>query len=212
MENVIFSYGPGVVQLLQARGLRVREHLKPVLQQVAEFASKNADPLLTGRYVVGLVASLEGSSAETDFGEAWCGAVESMFRHAEAGSRPAALIVESDPVQRKYAATILARTGITVNAVAHVDGALLCDSLRYDFILLDNAWPTGRGAELAEGIRAGQGPNTNTYILGTSGNFARQECMAAGMDSFLQKPIDKATLKALALRAASGTLTVSSVS
>lgn len=210
MEHPKFAYGPGIVQLLQARGLPLQERLPQVLTRIAEFVSRGNDKRTIPSHVVGLVAALPGGADGTDAGELWCKAVEAMFRHGEAESRTA-LVVESDPVERKYAAIALGRSGMTVNAVDHADAAFLCDALPYDFILMDYAWPTGHGAGLASEIRAGRGPNQNTYILGCSGNRAQRECLTAGMDDFLQKPIDLATLKMRALRAASGALTVSSV-
>jgi CheY-like chemotaxis protein len=76
---------------------------------------------------------------------------------------------------------------------------------------MDYEWPTGGGTEAVRGIRASGGPNAGAYILGSSDGDSRKEFLHAGVDEFLQKPIDLATLKMRALRVASGTATVSSV-
>jgi CheY-like chemotaxis protein len=218
MEKVKRQFGPGLVVLLQAKGLNVREHLDSILAEVLELARRGADRSTLSGQIVRLVAEIENASGganakpqkAVEGGAAWCRAVDTMLR--ESTGPQAALVMESDPVQRKFVATILARAGWTVNSAATGDeGLWLSSKLRYELIIIDHQLSAGTGSEAAEEIRAGSGPNSDTYILGTSAKDHRKECLAAGMDEYLQKPIDLTMLKYRALRVASGTDAASSV-
>jgi CheY-like chemotaxis protein len=228
MQLLKHRYGAGLAALLQARGLDVRANLEPTLRRAAELTgglpvthSYGAQPMC--RQIVQLVGAL-GETPKPAFvldgmdvveqvsapplaegGAAWCSAVDAMVRHATI--QPAALVADGDPVQRKFAATVLARAGWTVN-VARTRKEFLdfVGALRYDLILLEQSWPDGSGSSAAREIRGGGGPSASAYILGCSSTDARSTCLEAGMDAYLQKPIDLASLRMRALRVASGIL------
>jgi CheY-like chemotaxis protein len=220
MEHVKRQHGPVLAALLQARRLSVREHLLPLLAFAVELTAGEEDQAAVSRQLVNWVAAIKVQSREDESGAlgefgpegavAWREAVDVIVRHSD--PRPAALVVERDPVQRRFAATILSRAGWTVNTAATQDDALwLGRTLPYQLMLLDYELPDGTGAEVAQQLRAGNGPNLNTYMLGCSGGEHGKQCLAAGMDEYLQKPIDLRVLKYRALRVASRTPVTSSL-
>ncbi|MEC9311304.1 MAG: response regulator, partial [Pseudomonadota bacterium] len=71
----------------------------------------------------------------------------------------------------------------------------LCREQMPDFVLMDMSMPELDGVEATREIRALDGPQPVIVAL-TANAFDshRTECLEAGMDHFLQKPIRKAVL------------------
>jgi CheY-like chemotaxis protein len=223
-------YGVGLAALLQSRGLDVGKHLESVLEQTmkahsgeAALSGSSTDIRSFCEQLVRLVSAVSAAEGPvyvadglnpvpqtsapplSDGGAEWRSAVDAIVRQATA--QPAALVADSDPVQRKFAVTVLTRAGWAVNAATTYNEIVaFAGALRYDLILLEQRWPNGLGSDAARNIRGGGGPSASAHILGCSSLDLRVECLAAGMDAYLQKPIDLASLKMRALRVASGTL------
>ncbi|QDL56314.1 ATP-binding protein [Rhodoferax aquaticus] len=114
------------------------------------------------------------------------------------------LLVEDHPVNQKLAATLLQRMGFEVDIAQ--DGSLgvdMAERQRYDAILMDVQMPVMNGLEATRAIRQGTGQNQGGWIIGLTANAMesdREECLSAGMNDFLSKPLRKEDLTAAVSR------------
>jgi hypothetical protein len=122
--------------------------------------------------------------------------------HSIREQRPPALqllLADDNPVNCRLATIILERGGHKVDAVP--DGLRAVEALRrqrYDLVLLDVQMPVMGGLEAAARIRAMPDPDkAATPIVAVTANAMkgdRETCLAAGMDGYVTKPINAATL------------------
>lgn len=103
------------------------------------------------------------------------------------------LYVEDNPYGRVVMNTILNGLGHRADFAASVNSALEAIGRRdYDLVLMDVSLGTGDGIQATRRIRALPGPRGRVPIIGISGHddAARtQAARAAGMDSYLIKPV-----------------------
>ncbi len=118
-----------------------------------------------------------------------------------------ALVVDDQEYNRIVLVDLLAKLGVT--ALSASDGAealALAGRKNFDFIFLDYDLPGLSGLEVSRGIRAQATGSVNAHILATTA-FSTPEkqaqCLAAGMNAFLGKPVTTERLRK-ALAAASG--------
>ena len=116
------------------------------------------------------------------------------------------LLAEDNPVNQKVALYMLARLGSRADTAAN--GLDVLEAVRrqdYDVILMDVQMPEMDGLEATRRIRAGQIPGSHRpWIIALTANAMqgdREECVAAGMDDFLTKPMKPAELAAVLGRA-----------
>ena len=106
------------------------------------------------------------------------------------------LIAEDNPVNALLVQALLKREGCTVELAGTGDEALqaLARS-RYDLVLMDMRMPGMDGLAATRKMRA-SGDETPVIAL-TANAFEedRKTCLEAGMNAFLSKPVDAATLK-----------------
>src|SRR5208282_4970353 len=108
------------------------------------------------------------------------------------------LLVEDSPVNQMVATAMLAKTVGAVDTASN--GLEALDAVKakdYDLILMDVAMPEMDGLEATRRIRAMPGPKGRVPIVAISAHALendRQRCMAAGMDDYVTKPIDRAGL------------------
>ncbi|MFC7475182.1 ATP-binding protein [Dankookia sp. GCM10030260] len=116
------------------------------------------------------------------------------------------LVVDDVAPNRELIRAFLAAAGHRPALAADGAAALaLVAERRFDLILMDVSMPGMDGLEATRRIRAGAGPNARTPILALSAAATGDEvedALAAGMDSHLAKPIDRAALLAAVRRAA----------
>lgn len=109
------------------------------------------------------------------------------------------LIVEDNPVNAKLAEAMLKRLGYQSELAQHGGIALeKCAQQPYQLILMDCQMPVMDGITCTQKLREEAGPNQNTPILALTANVQekdKQQCLDAGMQSFLAKPVDYKILK-----------------
>ena len=113
------------------------------------------------------------------------------------------LLVEDEPVNQEVARLFLLDVGLDV-AIAG-NGAVAVDMLReapFDLILMDMQMPEMDGLEATRRIRNIPGRESVPIVAMTANAFAenRAQCMAAGMDDFLSKPVEPDRLFSTILR------------
>ncbi len=103
------------------------------------------------------------------------------------------LVVDDNPVNQRVAARILEKRGHRVDVVG--SGAEAVASVArtpYDAVLMDRQMPGMDGFEATRAIRSQDGPDRHTVIIAmTAGAMTgdEEECLAAGMDAYLSKPV-----------------------
>ena len=123
-----------------------------------------------------------------------------MTSHDKAAPRHRVLIVDDDEATRLLLARILSgELDVEVQLAGTSEQALhLAEEYAYDAIVLDLLMPGIGGLELLKEIRA-HPPNMATPVVivtVVSDPKTRQQCMSAGADAYLVKPIERATLAA----------------
>ncbi len=130
---------------------------------------------------------------------------------ASAGSAPLAgrgrlLLVEDNLVNQRVALHMLAKMGYQVELAQNgVEAVEKLASARYDLVLMDCQMPEMDGFEATRIIRDPASrvlDHAVPVIAMTANAFAedRERCLAAGMDEFLAKPVDRQTLAAMLSR------------
>ena len=123
---------------------------------------------------------------------------------AEPSSRPEALrplrilVAEDNPLNQEVALGLLSRQGHTVEIAANGREAVeAVQRTRFDVVLMDVHMPVLDGLSATREIRSLAGERGRVPILALSASAFSDEseqCLAAGMDAHLPKPIDPAAL------------------
>jgi CheY-like chemotaxis protein/HPt (histidine-containing phosphotransfer) domain-containing protein len=117
------------------------------------------------------------------------------------------LVAEDSPLNRQVALKQLERLGYDAQGVT--DGAEVLDAIQrhaFDLILMDCQMPEMNGYEAtfrireAENAAAGDGSKgRHIYIIAMTANMEadnREKCLAAGMDDYINKPVELPELEA----------------
>ncbi len=118
-----------------------------------------------------------------------------------APARARLLVVEDCPVTREVTRLLLERHGLEVDEAQDGPEALArCTQRRYDLVLMDVELPGLDGIAATRALRAldaAGSPRTPVIALtGSTQARTRSECLAAGMDGFVVKPVEPRTLLA----------------
>ncbi|MCC7275741.1 MAG: response regulator [Alphaproteobacteria bacterium] len=104
------------------------------------------------------------------------------------------LVAEDSPLNQELMREVLQAAGHAVTIAEDGVGAVRAVATgHYDVILMDVRMPGMDGVEAARTIRGGTGLAAATPIVGLTADATdtqRQECLAAGMDAVLVKPVD----------------------
>ncbi|MFM1887547.1 MAG: hypothetical protein RL026_2704 [Pseudomonadota bacterium] len=110
------------------------------------------------------------------------------------------LVVDDHVVNLKLALAMLARLGVTADAVTDGSQALQAVQERaYDLVLMDVQMPVLDGLQAARAMRALPLARQPKIVALTAAAFEsdRRNCLDAGMDDFLAKPLRLSTLRSL---------------
>jgi two-component system, sensor histidine kinase RpfC len=108
------------------------------------------------------------------------------------------LVADDNPTNREVLGRILERGGHTVTLVS--DGERALDALEtsdFDIALIDRNMPRLGGLETVQAIRLTTGARERLPVVMLSADVtpeAKRECLEAGVDAFLAKPIEAARL------------------
>ncbi len=110
------------------------------------------------------------------------------------------LLAEDNKINQRLAVAILEYAGHSVDVAD--DGHQAVDAMRrkdYDVVLMDSQMPHLDGIEATRQIRALPAPKGQVPIIALTANAmigASEQYLAAGMNDYVSKPIDAATLRA----------------
>ncbi len=113
------------------------------------------------------------------------------------------LLVEDHPVNQQLATKLLSRWGHQVTVADNGQIALdLLAQRRFDLVLMDMMMPVLDGLQATRRFRAmEQGPRTPVIAMTAKAmQEDRDQCLAAGMDDYLSKPIDIAQFQRVVQR------------
>jgi CheY-like chemotaxis protein len=103
------------------------------------------------------------------------------------------LLAEDNVVNQKLAMRLLQQMGYRADLASNGIEAIECVQRQtYDVVLMDVQMPEMDGLEAARRIVARGKPNDRPRIVAMTANAMqgdREECLAAGMDDYLTKPI-----------------------
>lgn len=109
------------------------------------------------------------------------------------------LVVDDNRVIRELVTRQLAKLGVqSETAVDGKDALEKLQSSSYNVVLMDVQMPEMDGIAATQAIRQReQQQSTHTIIIALTGHGSRVECIEAGMDDYIAKPMNIATLKAM---------------
>jgi signal transduction histidine kinase/CheY-like chemotaxis protein len=118
-------------------------------------------------------------------------------RESASGSDPRLILIVDDRADVLEALESVAR-GLGYNCDRAASAAIAANLLAarsYDVVLIDLDMPVKRGEELASETRRAKGPNSDTRLVAISAAENRETGSAWPFNAFLQKPIDRWTLR-----------------
>lgn len=108
------------------------------------------------------------------------------------------LVVDDNRVIRELVTRQLAKLGVRSDTA--MDGRDAIEKLggaSYDIVLMDVQMPEMDGIAATQEIRRKEEPiGKHTTIIALTGHGSRVECIEAGMDDYIAKPMNIATLRA----------------
>ncbi len=110
------------------------------------------------------------------------------------------LVAEDHPVNQLIAQKLLERLGFEVDVAGDgLEALAAIDRRRYDLVFMDCQMPMLDGYEATRRIRRHPNGHGLPVVALTAHDLAsdRVKCLAAGMDDYLAKPMDEATLSAV---------------
>jgi two-component system sensor histidine kinase/response regulator len=126
------------------------------------------------------------------------------LREQRGGSRNRILVAEDNPVNQKVAARLLEKLEYHVEVVPDGRAAVgAWQSGNFDLILMDCQMPHMDGYEATREIRKLEDGRRRIPIVALTANAMKgdeEQCIAAGMDGFVSKPIDRLKLDACLTR------------
>ena len=181
----------GIERKLVVLPLMVPGTVTPVI------AAANVEHLMMPLMMDDVVTKLLENNSDEDFGKTTSrGLVEQKpGQSTDLGSRPRILLAEDSAANRMVAMALLDAAGYDVEVAENGREAVeACAQKDYDLVLMDLRMPQMTGLEATEIIR---NSGTTVPIIALTANALEediQRCLAAGMDDYVTKPIDKERL------------------
>ncbi|AFQ45432.1 hybrid sensor histidine kinase/response regulator [Desulfosporosinus meridiei] len=123
----------------------------------------------------------------------------SVIQETRGDEKPSILLVEDMLANQRLEMTILKKLGYTVELATNGQQAVeICNTKKYDLILMDCQMPIMDGYEATIQIRKKSVFNKNTTILAMTAYTMegdREKCINAGMDDYISKPVSMGVLK-----------------
>jgi CheY-like chemotaxis protein len=110
------------------------------------------------------------------------------------------LLADDAPDNRRLISALLKKSGASVDVVENgqqaIDMALnaVKQEQPYDVVLMDMVMPEKDGFTATRQLREAGYTGSIVALTATEGSGAKQECLAAGCDDYVTKPIDRDTL------------------
>jgi CheY-like chemotaxis protein/HPt (histidine-containing phosphotransfer) domain-containing protein len=106
-------------------------------------------------------------------------------------ARPAILVVDDNRINQLFARAMLESLGHAVAATAAtgVEAVEACRRQRFDLILMDCDMPQMDGLEATARLRSMGVPTPIVAFTASESAYNRELCLRAGMDDFLDKPV-----------------------
>jgi len=120
--------------------------------------------------------------------------LQDYARRDQGGRRLSVLVADDNPTNREVLGKILERAGHSVTLAA--DGDLALDAMEagsFDIVLLDRNMPGLSGLETLQAIRLMTRGRERLPVVLLSADVtleAKKECLEAGADSFIPKPVE----------------------
>jgi two-component system, sensor histidine kinase and response regulator len=108
------------------------------------------------------------------------------------------LVVDDNRVIRELVTRQLAKLGVrSETAVDGNDAIAKLEAASYDIVLMDVQMPEMDGIAATQEVRRKEASlGKHTTIIALTGHGSRVECIEAGMDDYIAKPMNIATLRA----------------
>ncbi len=166
-----------------------RREVGPQRVHFAAFLNK---PIKVSQLYNTLVTVLVGDEVEADAKRAE--AIERRFDHTIGQRMPLRIILaEDNTVNQKLALRVLERMGYRADVAGNgLEAIEAIERQGYDLILMDVQMPELDGLEASRYIVKHWSKEERPYIVAMTANAMqgdREECLAAGMDDYLSKPI-----------------------
>ena len=114
------------------------------------------------------------------------------------------LLVEDTPINQKVVLNQLKVLGVGADCVANGSEALQrLMQQDYNIVLMDCLMPILDGYKTTQALRLREGQSRHTIVIAMTANALkgeREKCLQAGMDDYISKPVNLATLEAVLTR------------
>jgi signal transduction histidine kinase/CheY-like chemotaxis protein/ligand-binding sensor domain-containing protein len=136
---------------------------------------------------------VNAARAEPDKSASRISDMRSALAERAAGGPIRVLVAEDNVVNQKVAVRMLERLGLRADVAANGrETVRMVELLPYDLVFMDCQMPEMDGYEAAREIRRREGPDRHVAIIAMTADAmagCREQCLEAGMDDFIAKPV-----------------------